>query len=87
MAIDVIYTMAAILKDSISPFKRDIIDVLSHARVDKIKPVREAATEAIAAVKEIHGLEPLNDEFIRSESIISRPHSRGPRDPSPIDSL
>jgi hypothetical protein len=47
MAIDVIYTMAAILKESISPFKNDILEVLNHSRSDKIKPVREASIEAI----------------------------------------
>jgi hypothetical protein len=29
MAIDVIYTMAAILKESLTPFKNDILDVLN----------------------------------------------------------
>ena len=47
MAIDVIYSMAAILKDALSPFKKDILEVLGHARCDKNKPVREAAIEAI----------------------------------------
>jgi hypothetical protein len=47
MAIDVIYTMAAILKDVLSPYKKEILEVLNHARVDKIKPVREATLEAI----------------------------------------
>lgn len=47
MAIDVIYTMAAILRDSIGEFKSEILDVLNHSRSDKIKPVREASIEAI----------------------------------------
>ena len=47
MAIDVIYTMAAILRDSLKPFKQEILDVLNHQRSDKIKPVREASIEAI----------------------------------------
>jgi hypothetical protein len=42
MAIDVIYTMAAILRDALSNFKNDIIEVLNQTRSDKIKPVREA---------------------------------------------
>jgi len=29
MAIDVIYTMAAILKDALSPYKNEILDVLN----------------------------------------------------------
>jgi hypothetical protein len=53
MAIDVIYTMAAILRDALIPFKNDILEVLNHSRSDKIKPVREATLEAMAAVKEI----------------------------------
>lgn len=53
MAIDVIYTMAAILRDSIRPFKAEILDVLNHQRSDKIKPVREASIEALQAVKDI----------------------------------
>ncbi len=47
MAIDVIYTMAAILKETISPYKGEILEVLNTARTDKIKPVREATLEAI----------------------------------------
>jgi hypothetical protein len=47
MAIDVIYTMAAILKDVLSLYKKDILEVLNHSRTDKIKPVREATLEAI----------------------------------------
>lgn len=47
MAIDVIYTMAAILKDVLSPYKKEILEALNHSRIDKIKPVREATIEAI----------------------------------------
>lgn len=54
MAIDVIYTMAAILKDTISPYKNDILEVLNHCRTDKIKPVREATVEAIQMIKNIN---------------------------------
>ena len=53
MAIDVIYTMAAILRDALLPYKNDILEVLNHSRSDKIKPVREATLEAMQAVKEI----------------------------------
>jgi hypothetical protein len=55
MAIDVIYTMAAILKNTLSPYKNEILEVLNHSRSDKIKPVREATLEAMSAVKEIRG--------------------------------
>jgi hypothetical protein len=47
MAIDVIYTMAAILKDALGPYKHEILEVLNHSRSDKNKPVREATLEAI----------------------------------------
>ena len=47
MAIDVIYTFAAILKDAIAPYKAEILEVLGETRTDKIKPVREASLEAI----------------------------------------
>jgi len=47
MAIDVIYAMAAILKDALSGYKEELLDVLNHSRSDKTKPVREATLEAI----------------------------------------
>ena len=57
MSIDVVYTMAAILKETLSPYKRDILEVLNHCRSDKLKPVREATLEAIEAVRLIPGEE------------------------------
>ena len=53
MAIDVIYSMGAILKSAISPYKQDILDVLAHTKVDKVKQVREASSEAILLLKEL----------------------------------
>lgn len=53
MAIDVIYTFAAILKDPICPYKNEILETLSVSRTDKVKPVREAAIEAIQIVREL----------------------------------
>jgi hypothetical protein len=47
MAIDVIYTFAAILKETLTPFKNELLEALSITRTDKIKPVREASLEAI----------------------------------------
>jgi len=47
MAIDVIYTFAAILKETLTPFKNELLEALSLTRTDKIKPVREASLEAI----------------------------------------
>jgi hypothetical protein len=62
MSIDVIYTMAAILRDFLSPFKHEILEVLNHSRTDKNKPVREATIEAIQAVRDIEGSEDLETE-------------------------
>lgn len=53
MAIDVIYTFAAILKESLGPFKNELLESLSLTRTDKIKPVREASLEAIQMLREI----------------------------------
>ncbi len=53
MAIDVIYTFAAILKEVLAPFKNEILEALSLTRTDKIKPVREASLEAIQMMREI----------------------------------
>ncbi len=47
MAIDLLYTFAAILKTPLSPYKNEILEVLGVTRTDKVKPVREAATQAI----------------------------------------
>jgi hypothetical protein len=51
LSIDVIYTMAAILRETLIPFKKDILEVLNRCRSDKLKPVREATLEAIEAVR------------------------------------
>jgi len=53
MAIDCLYTLAAILEESIIPFKKDILQVLNQCRFDKMKPVREATTEAMSIIKDI----------------------------------
>ena len=53
MAIDVIYTFAAILKENIAPYKGELVETLGETRTDKIKPVREASLEALQAVKEL----------------------------------
>jgi hypothetical protein len=55
MAIDVIYTLAAILKEVIIPFKGEILEVLNHSRFDKYKPVREATIEAYHTIKNLGG--------------------------------
>ena len=68
MAIDVIYTMAAILKDALAPYKQDILEVLNHCRTDKIKPVREATVESIQMVKAISSGNDVDEVPIRDSS-------------------
>lgn len=53
MAIDVIYTVAAILPPTIAPFKDHLVEVLNESRFDKLKPIREATIEAISALKDL----------------------------------
>lgn len=53
VAIDAIYSMTAILKDEIVPFRIEILKVLNHCRFDKVKPVRDATLETIKLIKEI----------------------------------
>ena len=57
MAIDVIYTFAAILKESIAKHKNEILEALSSTRTDKIKPVWDASLEAIQAVRDLPNYE------------------------------
>ena len=65
LAIDVIYTMAVMIQDVLAPYKKDILDVLNHCRIDKLKPVREAAIEAIQALKLIPGDDSLEEMPVR----------------------
>ena len=51
MSIDCIYTLSALLKDVILPFKWEILKVLTSCKYDKMKPVREATLEAISQIK------------------------------------
>ena len=54
MAVDVIYTLGAIVKgEQLGRAKKQVLEALNKCRFDKIKPVREAATEAIQVIREI----------------------------------
>ena len=53
IGIDVMYTIAAILGDVIAPYTKEILEVLNHWKFDKMKPVREAAIEAINLIKDL----------------------------------
>lgn len=65
MAIDIIYTLAAVLKDVLVPFKAEILEVLNHSRFDKCKPVREATIEAYHTIKNLGG----EDETFQEEEV------------------
>lgn len=52
--------MSAILKDEIIPYRMEILQVLTHCKCDKVKPVREATLETIKLLKEIGP--PLDEE-------------------------
>jgi hypothetical protein len=53
MAIDVIYTIATIVPPNVAPFKDHLLEALNESRFDKLKPMREAAIEAISSVKDL----------------------------------
>lgn len=53
MAIDAIFSLSKTVPTALKPYKDDIIDVLGDLRFDKIRPVRDAAIEAIGAMKEV----------------------------------
>ena len=63
IGIDVMYTIAAILGDVITPYSKEILEVLNHCRFDKIKPVREAAIEAINLIKDLDPSAVIDDTF------------------------
>ena len=46
MTIDVVYTLSAILSETLGPYVGEIVEVLNNLRYDKFKQVREAALEA-----------------------------------------
>lgn len=74
------YTIAAILGDVLLPYTKEILEVLNHCRFDKMKPVREAAIEAINLIKEI---DPSAVEETQSLDSSTRKdkNSRGPPKP------
>jgi hypothetical protein len=44
---DALYTLGAVVPSSVAPFAMDVMNILNRARTDKVKPVRDAAGEAI----------------------------------------
>lgn len=57
MAIDVIYTLTAIVPDVLIPFKAELVESLYNLKFDKYKQVREACLEAYQTIKSIGGNE------------------------------
>jgi hypothetical protein len=53
MAVDVVYTLAKIVPNSLKPYKLDLADVLNELKFDKMKPVREASSEAMNYLKNV----------------------------------
>jgi hypothetical protein len=53
MSIDTIYTFAKMHPQTLKPFKKDITDVLTDLKFDKMKLVREATNEALTALKDV----------------------------------
>ncbi len=53
MSIDTIYTFAKMHPQTLKSFKKDIIDVLTDLKFDKMKLVREATNEALTALKDV----------------------------------
>ena len=80
IGIDVMYTIAAILGDVLAPYTKEIYEVLNHCRFDKMKPVREAAIEAINLIKEI---DPSVVEDQSQESYAKNRNSRVPQGEKP----
>lgn len=81
IGIDVMYTIAAILGDVLMPYTKEILEVLNHCRFDKMKPVREAAIEAINLIKEIDpGAEESasQDSFSRKDKTPKAPQQNKP---------
>jgi len=54
-AIDVVYTLASMLKPQTALYKRELLQVLKQQRFEKVKPVRDAASEALIAVQQLPG--------------------------------
>lgn len=78
MAIDVIYTIAAILPPTMSPYKDHLVEALNESRFDKQKPIREATIEAISALKD---LPPVKQERIQRSDGPDKKAAR--EDPTP----
>lgn len=62
MGVDVVYTLSKIHPLTLKPYKKELNDVIGELRFDKIKPVREAAIEALNSFKDNPDLEVTDTE-------------------------
>ena len=85
MAIDVIYTFAAFLPESIADNIEGVVAVLKERKADKIKYVREAAQEALTKINETRTVGPSENEILAEESkqpIENKSIFQGPTNPN-----
>ena len=79
VAIDAIYSLTAIIKDQIVPYRFNIMQILLPNRYHKVKPVREATLETIKLLKEVGPpieeaeLARLEDKPIKSARVAKSP--------------
>lgn len=69
LSIDVVYTLAKIHPLVLIPYKKELNDIITELRFDKIKPVRDAAVEALKAFKECPELIVTDEEKQREEQL------------------
>lgn len=53
IAVEVIYTIAKVIPNSLKPYKQELLEIIGELRFDKMKPVREASQEALTAIKDV----------------------------------
>ena len=51
--IDALYTLAAVVPESVEAFASEILTILNKVRTDKIKPIRDSAIEAVNIYKKL----------------------------------
>lgn len=68
-ALDALYTLAAVVPNSVAPFSFEVMQLLNKARSDKVKPVRDAAIEAISLYKNLASeVSPTKNDLKQSNS-------------------
>lgn len=77
--IDVVYTIAAILPHTLTPYRDHFLEILNESRFDKQKPIREATIEAITALRQLPPATQIR--VVRGDAQDRRPAAR--EDPTP----